>query len=101
MSEPKSTYWRPRVMMHGHPNKESEYAIHEVYFTGEGDIRGWTENALSDRYKSVIELENRLKSYLVSEKEHFVCGDKEYTYHKNDIELWLKHINDGVIEYKD
>ena len=88
-------------MMHGHPNNESEYAIHEVCSTGEGDIRGWAEDALSDRCKSVIELENKLKSYLVSDEECFVCGDKEFAYHKDDMELCLKHIRDGGIEFRD
>ncbi len=99
IDEQPRSYWQPRVMHHKSKDNEEYFAIHEVYFTEDGDIDGYTENALSPKEKSVQSLKTRLSTILDQSEGEITLGDAGYGYDEEDIELWLKHIQDPVIEY--
>lgn len=99
MDELEDIYWRPQVMRHS--GDREVYAIHEVYFYRGGGVAGYTTDSLSDRYPTIVNLKSELESFLKSELESIQCGDQNYTYDKADVEFWLKHINDPVLEYED
>ncbi len=99
IDEQPRNYWQPRVMHHRSKDDEDFFAIHEVYFTAGGDIDGYTQSALSPKEKSVQSLKTRLIDILDQNEDGIALGDAGYVYYKEEIELWLKHIQDPVIEY--
>ena len=54
------SYWQPRIMRHVQSTDEEEFAIHEVFFTAEGHINGYTEDAVSMREPTVERLHERI-----------------------------------------
>ena len=95
----EDSYWQPRVMRHVRDTGEEEFAIHEVYFTAQGDITGYTDDALSMREPTVEKLREKIVQLLQESPDGEVIGDLSYTYHEDDIQLWLSHIDDPVIDY--
>lgn len=51
-----------RVMRHTRPNGD-EFAIHEVFYDDNGQVNGWTENALSVFCLSLEDLKLELDRY--------------------------------------
>lgn len=99
MSNKPESYWRPQVLRHSTSEEVEEFAIHEVHFSDFGNEWGLTEDAVSSRYPSVKELQVALEEFIVSDSQSIRCGDLNYKYYREDIDLWLKHISDPVIEY--
>ena len=98
-NQPES-FWRPQILKHTLTSGEVEYAIHEVYYTDFGNKKGYTIDALSNRFPSVEQLKNSLHEYIVSTESVFICGDKKNKYTREDIELWLCHIDDPIINFE-
>lgn len=99
MSNKPESYWRPQVLRHTVSEQAFEYAIHEVHFSEYGKEWGLTEDAVSSRYSSVEELKADLEKFISSGAKSMRCGDLNYEYFKEDIELWLKHISDPILEF--
>ncbi len=93
------SYWEARVMRHAKQGGPDEFAIHEVYFSENDEIVTWTEDTLSPREDSVQGLRETLEWFLAQPNEHIECGDLHYSYAKEDIENWLSHIDQPVIDY--
>lgn len=97
----EADYWQPRVMRHIKKNGDEEYAVHEVYFHRSGRVIGWTSDALSMRISSVKKLQEELVRLLERGKEEeIILGDRGYKYDKEDIRVWLDHIDQPVIDYQ-
>jgi len=97
VSDKPEFYWRPQVLRHINARSE-EFAIHEVYFSDFGNECGLTADAVSSRYTSVKKLKVALEEFIVSNLESIHCGDLNYEYFREDVNLWLKHINDPVLD---
>jgi hypothetical protein len=93
-------YWRPQVMRHAGSNGRVEYALHDVYFAGDGSIISYTVAARSVRRRSVAELEAWVRENLDRAREGIVCGDLGYVHSDEDLALWLHHIHDPPIHYE-
>lgn len=93
------SYWEARVMRHSKQEGADEFAIHEVYFSENDEIVTWTEEALSPRENSVEALRETLERFLTQPNEEIECGDLHYSYAKEDIEYWLRRIDQPVIDY--
>jgi len=99
MSNKPESYWRPQVLRHTTSEVAEEFAVHEVHFSDYGNEWGPTADAVSSRYSSVKELKAALEKFISSDAKLMRCGDSNYEYFREDIELWLKHIADPVLEY--
>lgn len=99
MSNKPESYWRPQVLRHISFDGADAFAIHEVHFFDFGIEWGSTEDAVSSRHSSVEELKTALEEFIASGDESIRCGDLNYEYHREDVELWLKHISDPILEY--
>jgi hypothetical protein len=97
--EPDIAYWQPRVMRHGLAPETTEYAVHEVYFNDEHRAVTWTKDAVSPHMPSPAVLKKWISDQLAAPDDGVVCGDRGYTHHHGDFELWLKHVNEPPLEY--
>jgi exonuclease III len=99
LNDKPESYWRPQILRHTVSKVAEEFAVHEVYFSDFGNKWELTEDAVSSRYRSVKELKAGLEKFISSGAKSMRCGDSNYEYFREDIELWLKHIDDPVLEY--
>ncbi len=93
-------YWKPQILKHTLKNGKTEYAIHEVYFNSNDEVETWTQDAISDRFKTKKLLKASLIEFINSGKESIVCGDKKYSYSLNNVKFWLEYVEDKTIDYK-
>jgi exonuclease III len=101
MTRQIESYWRPQILRHLTDDASELFAIHDVYFSDFGQTWGETIDALSPKFTSVEALKQFLQDFLSSEIESIRCGDKNYEYFREDIELWLKHCDDPVLDYEE
>lgn len=99
MTKKEIEYWRPRVMRHPGGKEGDTYAIHEVYYDEADTVVTYTEDALTPKEKSVTDLKIYLLGCLAQENEEYVMGDSQYTYTKEDIEFWLRYIDESPINF--
>ena len=99
--EPDIAYWRPRVMRHQPAEGMTEYAIHEVYFNHEHRPVSWTKDAVSPRLPTPGALKGWITGQLEAPDDGVACGDRGYTHHHGDFEMWLRHIDEAPIDYSD
>src|SRR4051812_16987433 len=78
-----------RVVRHRLETGDEEFAIHEVYFSADGQVQGYTEDALSPHVSSLTELKAVLQSLLELPGEEVLTGDLNYAYEKVAIEEML------------
>lgn len=90
-------YWQARVVRCDSRLHMDSFAIHEVYFDETDDVVTYTEDALSPRAPSVEALRTELRSLLQQEGD-IVCGDREYTYAREEIEEWLASLEQAVVD---
>lgn len=95
----RDSYWEPRVMRHHYEDGSEEYAIHEVYFDGNGNVKRYTQDALSPRGPSLDELRDSLVCLIEENAEEVTAGDLGYFYHRTYIEEWIRCLDDPVVDY--
>jgi hypothetical protein len=93
------SYWSDRVMRHRAPEGNDTFAIHEVYFTEDGEVATYTQDALSMRERSIETLRDALQGLLVGEEETFTLGDLGYEYSREDILDWLHCLHYPPLDY--
>ncbi len=93
------TYWRPQILRHKRNDGSEEYAVHEAFYGDYGKTWGPTESAVSNRFASVQTLRASLEQFLESGVESMICGDRGYRYYCEDVELWMRHIEDPVLDF--
>jgi len=93
-------YFQPRVMRHLTQEGSVEYAIHDVYFTSDGSIEGYTLHARSPRKATVGDLK-RWVDDAFAQGAPVVCGDLGYTHLPEHFAHWLEHIDEPPIDYCD
>ena len=90
-------YWQPRIIEHVFSCGTKEFAIHEVYFNSKKEAYTWTQDALSNRYKSISELWDEVERYVeLGDKQKI--GDLQYEYDKERFEHWLIYKNEDVVK---
>jgi len=95
-----SGYVQPRIMRHLHADGAVEFAIHDVYFTSNGSIDGYTAAARSPRTSTV----NDLKAWVHNAAARgvpVVCGDLGYIHRAEHFTSWLKHVDEPPLDYRD
>jgi hypothetical protein len=55
------SFWNYRVMQKG-----EQFAIHEVFYRGDGSVQGYTENPVSLRAETLEQLAEELKRYALA-----------------------------------
>ena len=85
-------------MRHRKEDGTEEYAIHDVYFTDAGQVKAYSEDALSPREPSVAKLKETLLA--LPQHEEVQLGDLGYAYCPEDIHYWLKNIDREPIDYE-
>jgi hypothetical protein len=90
----------PRVMRHRLPNGEFEYSIHDVYCSTDGRVVTYTEDALSVRTLALDALESALEAWKNLPGGQFVSGDLGYAYSKEDLEDWIRCLEEPVLDYE-
>lgn len=87
-------------MRHLKETGDEEFAIHEVYFDDLDKVVTYTEAALSPREISVETLKVCLLELLAQSEDGVALGDLGYVYSREDIQLWLEHIETPPIDHK-
>lgn len=92
----------PRVLKHTYPDGRTEYAIHDVYFRGDGSIYGYSRFARSIRTSTVAELKQWILQNLDTQasETRLTCGDQNKPAMGADFRLWLRHLELSPLELK-
>jgi hypothetical protein len=94
-----SGYFQPRVMRHLLADGSVEYAIHDVYFTSNDSVDGYTGAARSPRTPTVHELKTWVRN-AAARGVPVVCGDLGCTHGPEHFTHWLKHVDHPPIDYR-
>ena len=89
-------YVEPRVMRHSQV-EQVHYAIHEVYFE-DGNVYGYTEDALSPKARTLAELRAILLRLLAGAEDEITSGDLGYVYDREYVEEWLDCLQSPPID---
>ncbi|CAN95554.1 hypothetical protein predicted by Glimmer/Critica [Sorangium cellulosum So ce56] len=98
--EASGEYYQPRVMRHARGDGTVEYAVHDVYFSLYGDVKGYTQHARSPRMPSVATLQKWLEETLPVAATGVACGDLGYMHYAPDLTQWLRHIHEEPLDYE-
>ncbi|HTE16746.1 MAG TPA: hypothetical protein VK689_00020 [Armatimonadota bacterium] len=89
------------MIRHGGGTGREEFAIHEVFFSEDGDVVTHTLDALSPRASTVEVLRRALLDMLGSGKADITAGDLGYSYAPEDVEQWLASTEQPPVDYQD
>ncbi|WP_438029967.1 hypothetical protein [Sorangium sp. So ce233] len=98
--EASGEYYQPRVMRHARSDGTVEYAVHDVYFSLNGDVKGYTKHARSPRMPSVAALQKWLEETLPMAASGVACGDLGYMHHAPHLAQWLRHVQEEPLDHE-